>query len=132
MPIPQFHGKKGEKPENHIMKVEDYFQNYKIENEEQKCNKFRDTCCGKAHTWLSTLTDYPKIFDPDNAPHDEAKLKTMKNLFLARWQLKGRTLQSLSIEWQNLKFDPAEHDIKDFCNDVKILQIYCDIQKMHK
>ena len=121
MPIPQFHGKKGEKPENHIMKVEDYFQNYKIENEEQKCNKFRDTCCGKAHTWLSTLTDYPKIFDPDKAPDDEAKLKTMKNLFFSRWQLKGRTPQSLFIEWQNLKFDPAKDDIEDFCNNVKNL-----------
>ena len=30
MPIPQFYGKKGEKPEDHIMKVEDYFQNYNI------------------------------------------------------------------------------------------------------
>ena len=32
MPIPQFYGKKGEKPEDHIMKVEDYFQNYKNRN----------------------------------------------------------------------------------------------------
>ena len=73
------------------MNVEDYFQNYKIENEEQKCNTFRDTCCGKVHTWLSKLADYPKIFDPDKAPDDEAKLKTMKNLFFSRWELKGRT-----------------------------------------
>ena len=39
MPIPQFHGKKGKKLEVHVMKVEGYFQNYKIENEKQKCNK---------------------------------------------------------------------------------------------
>ena len=25
------------------------------------------------------------------------------------------------MEWQNLKFDPAEDDIEDFCNDVKNL-----------
>ena len=48
MPIPQFYGKKGEKPEDHIMKVEDYFQNYNIRDQAQKCNRFRDTCCGKA------------------------------------------------------------------------------------
>ena len=30
MPIQRFYGKKGEKPEDHIMKVEDYFQNYNI------------------------------------------------------------------------------------------------------
>ena len=90
MPIPQFYRKKGEKPEDHIMKVEDYFQNYNI----------RDTCCGKARTWLSTLTEYPKIFDPEEAPDEAAKAKTMKAMFLARWQLKGRTPQMLYMEWQ--------------------------------
>ena len=50
-----------------------------------------------------------------------AKAKTMKSLFLARWQLKGRTLQALYMEWQNLKFDPAKDDIEHFCNDVRNL-----------
>ena len=121
MPIPQFYGKKGEKPEDHIMKVEDYFQNYNIRDEAQKCNRFRDTCCGKARTWLSTLAEYPAIFDPDVAPDEAAKAKTMKSMFLSRWQLKGRTPQTLYMEWQNLKFDPAKDDIEDFCNDVKNL-----------
>ena len=121
MPIPQFYGKKGEKPEDHIMKVEDYFQNYNIRDQAQKCNRFRDTCCGKARTWLSTLTEYPTIFDPEAAPDEAAKAKTMKFMFLARWQLKGRTPQTLYMEWQNLKFDPAKDDIEDFCNNVKNL-----------
>ena len=121
MPIPQFYGKKGEKPKDHIMKVEDYFQNYNIRDYTQKCNRFRDTCCGKARTWLSTLTEYPTIFDPEAAPDEAAKAKTMKSTFLARWQLKGRTPQMLYMEWQNLKFDPAKDDIEDFCNDVKNL-----------
>ena len=43
MPIPQFYGKKGENPEDHIMKVEDYFQNYNTRDQAQKCNRFRDT-----------------------------------------------------------------------------------------
>ena len=91
MPILQFYGKKGEKPEDHIMKVEDYFQNYNIRDEAEKCNRFRATCCGKARTWLSTLTEYPTIFDTEAAPDEAAKAKTMKSMFLARWQLKGRT-----------------------------------------
>ena len=95
MPIPQFYGKKGEKSEDHIMKVEDYFQNYNIRDQEQKRNRIRDTCCGKASTWLSTLTEYPKIFDPEEAPDEAAKAKTMKSMFLASWQLKGRTPQML-------------------------------------
>ena len=121
MPIPQFYGKKGKKPEDHIMKAEDYFQNDNITDQEQKCNRFRDTCCGKAQTWLSTLTEYPKIFDPERAPDEAAKAKTMKSLFLARWQLKGRMPQALYMEWQNLKIDLAKDDIEDFCNDVRNL-----------
>ena len=81
MLIPQFYGKKGEKPEDHIMKVEDYFQNYNIRDQEQKCNRIRDTCCGKARTWLSTLTEYPKMFDPEEAPGEAVKAKTMKSMF---------------------------------------------------
>ena len=121
MLIPQFYGKKGEKPKDYIMKVEDYFQNYNIRDQEQKCNRFRDTCCGKARTWLSTLTEYPKVFDPEAAPDEATKAKTMKSMFLARWQLKGRTPQTLYMEWQNLKFGPTKDDIEDFCNDVKNL-----------
>ena len=45
----------------------------------------------------------------------------MKSMFLARWQLKGRTPQTLYMEWQNLKFDSTIDDIEDFCNDVKNL-----------
>ena len=45
------------------------------------CDRFTDTCCGKACTWLSTLTSYPNIFDPEAAPDKEAKAKTMKNIF---------------------------------------------------
>ena len=78
-------------------------------------------CCGKAWTWLSTLTKYPKVFDPEAAPDETAKAKTMKSLFLARWQLKGRTPQTLYMDWQNLKFDLAKDDIEYFCNDVKNL-----------
>ena len=88
MSIPQFYGKKGEKPEDHIMKVEDYFQNYKITDQKKMCDRFRDTCCGKAHTWLSTLTTYPNIFDPEAAPDEEAKAKTMKNVFFGSLAIK--------------------------------------------
>ena len=70
---------------------------------------------------MSILTEYPKVFDPEEAPDEAAKAKTMKSMFLARWQLKGRTPQMLYMEWQNLKFDPAKDDIEDFCNDVKNL-----------
>ena len=81
MPISQIFGNKGEKPKDHFMKIEDYFQNYNITDQKKMCDRFRDTCCGKAHTWLSTLTTYPNIFDPEAAHDEEAKAKTMKNIF---------------------------------------------------
>ena len=81
MPIPQFYGKKVKNQRIISWKVEDYFQNYNIRDEAQKCNRFRDTCCGKARTWLSTLTEYPTIFDPEAAPDEAAKAKTMKSMF---------------------------------------------------
>ena len=61
------------------------------------------------------------MFDPEAVADKATKAKMMKSMILARWQLKGRTPQTLYMEWQNLKFDPAKDDIEDFCNDVKNL-----------
>ena len=77
-------------------------------------------CCGKAHTWLSTLTEYPKIFYPDGAPDEAAKAKTMKSVF-GKMAIKRQNPQALYMEWQNLKFDLAKDDIENFCNDAKNL-----------
>ena len=54
------------------------------------------------------------MFDPEAVADETAKAKTMKSMFLARWQLKGRNPQTLYMEWQNLKFDPAKDDIDGF------------------
>ena len=53
------------------------------------------------------------MFDPEAVPDEATKAKTMKSMFLARWQLKGRTPQTLYMEWQNLKFDPTKDDIEE-------------------
>ena len=42
-PIPTFNGKKGENPEDHCMKAEDYFKVYKIVRDEDKRRHFTDT-----------------------------------------------------------------------------------------
>ena len=41
-PMPTFHGKKGENPEDHCMKAEDYFKVYKIEKDEDERKRFTD------------------------------------------------------------------------------------------
>ena len=40
VPIPQFHGKKGEVLEDHLYKVDDYFTNFKIEAEADRLKRF--------------------------------------------------------------------------------------------
>ena len=38
--LPIFKGKKGEDPEDHILKVEDYFEIHKIKKEEDKIKRY--------------------------------------------------------------------------------------------
>ena len=65
VPLPQFSGKKGENPEDHCMKVEDHFKLYLIEGAEDQCNRFKDTCVGKVHRWISSLDPAPNQYTPD-------------------------------------------------------------------
>ncbi len=53
-PIPQFSGKKGEKPEDHCLKVEDWFEHFAIADA-QKVARFRETLTGKARQWYNGL-----------------------------------------------------------------------------
>ena len=43
IPLPVFKGKKGEDPEDHILKVEDYFGVHQITEQGDKINRFKDT-----------------------------------------------------------------------------------------
>ena len=53
--LPMFHGKKGENPEDHCMKAEDYFKVYKIERDEDKRKCFTDTLFLTARRWPEQL-----------------------------------------------------------------------------
>ena len=119
--LPQFSGKKGEKPEEHCMKVEDYFAHYNIPAGRQ-AQKFKETCIGKARLWLDTLEPYPERYWPEGEPPAAAAIEAcLKTKFLTRWALKGRTLEALFAAWQNLSFDPAKDDIEEFIIEVQNL-----------
>ena len=66
-PMPMFHGKKGENPEDHSMKAEDYFKVYKIERDEDKRKHFTDILFLTARKWIEQLPATVKNyeFDPD-------------------------------------------------------------------
>ena len=55
IPLPIFKGKKGEDPEDHILKVEDYFGVHQITEQRDKIDRFKDTLFETAKKWAQTL-----------------------------------------------------------------------------
>ena len=94
VPLPVFKGKKGEDPEDHISKVEDYFGVHQITKQDDKIRRFKDTLFETARKWVQTL-DYKEVvkfdYNPDNANDKKASIKY---LFLARFSKEGRTLEA--------------------------------------
>ena len=94
IPLPVFKGKKGEDPEDHILKVEDYFGVHQITEQADKINRFKDILFETARKLAQTLNyaDVKKFdYDRDNADDKKA---TMKYLFLARFAKERRTLEA--------------------------------------
>ena len=55
IPLPQFRGKKGEDPDDHCMKVEDYFAMFDTKSDEDQKKRFLETIFEKARRWASTI-----------------------------------------------------------------------------
>ena len=70
IPLPVFKGKKGEDLEDHILKVEDYFEIHEIKKEGGKIKRFKDTLFEMARKWAQTL-NYPEVNKFDYSPKDE-------------------------------------------------------------
>ena len=122
IPLPVFKGKKGEDPEDHILKVEDYFGLHQIEDQRDKIKIFKDTLFETARKWAQTL-DYNREvvkFDYDPAIEDDKKA-SMKYLFLRRFAKEGRTLEAAYSAWGSLTFDPNKDDIEQFILKVEEL-----------
>ena len=77
IPLPVFKGKKGEDPEDHILKVEDYFGLYQIDDQQDKIKRFKDTLFETARKWAQTLdyTEEVVKFDYDLANEDDKRLQ---------------------------------------------------------
>ena len=121
IPLPIFKGKKGEDPEDHILRVEDYFRVHQITEQRDKIDRFKDTLFETARNWAQTLnyTEVTKFdYDPANA---NDKIASMKYLFLARFAKEGRTLEAAYSAWEALTFDPNKDDIEQFILKVEEL-----------
>ena len=56
IPFPQFRGKKGEDPNDHCMKVEDYFAMFDIESDEDQKKRFLEPYLRKVNDGLVQST----------------------------------------------------------------------------
>ena len=123
IPLPVFKGKKGEDPEDHILKVEDYFGVHQITEQDDKIKRFTDTLFETARKWAQTL-NYTEVIKFDYNPDDaNDKKASMKCLFLARFAKEGRTLEAVYNAWATLTltFDPNKGDIEQFILKVEEL-----------
>ena len=122
IPLPQFKGKKGEDPNDHCMKVEDYFAMFNINSDEDQKRRFLETLAEKARRWASMISiDELKSYRYDEKESKEEKEKTFKWLFIKRFAKEGRTTHAAFEAWKNLKFDPAKDDVEEFMTTIKNL-----------
>ena len=75
--------------------------------------RFKETLFGHPKIWIDTVHTDPGSWD---TTEDPTKLKPK---FLARWTVKGSTLDTFYTEWQSLSFDLAKDDIEEFMTDIK-------------
>ena len=122
IPLPQFRGKKGEDPNDHCMKVEDYFAMFNITTDEDQKKRFLETLFEKARCWASTIkVDELRSYKYDEMETKEEKEKNFKWLFIKRFAKEGRTSHAAFEAWRNLKFDPVKDDVEEFMTIIKNL-----------
>ena len=115
VPLSVFKGKKGEDPEDHILKVEDYFEIH------GKIKRFKDTLFEMVRKWAQT-PNYTEVIKFDCNPKvEDDKKASMKYLFLARFAKEGTTLEAAYNAWSTLTFDPNKDDIEQFVSKVEDL-----------
>ena len=120
--LPQFRGKKGEDPNDHCMKVEDYFSIFKIESDDDQKKRFLETLFEKARRWASTI-DIDKLdgYKYEDKYTKEQKEKSFIWQFFKRFAKEGRTTHAAFEAWQNLKFDPVKDEVEEFMTNVNNL-----------
>ena len=119
--MPVFKGKKGEDLEDHVLKVEDYFEIHEIKIDKDKIKRFKDTLFEKVRKWVQTL-NYTEVTKYDYDPKiPDDKKKSIKHLFLSRFAKEGRMLEAVYNAWGTLTFDPNKDDIEQFVSKVEDL-----------
>ena len=96
--MPTFSGKKGDKPEDHVLRFNDYFNHYNIPVD-QKSEEFVKTLTSKARTWIESVpktardAEHPlaclPVFDHEPEAAPAAVAVCLRQLFLTRFAPQG-------------------------------------------
>ena len=104
---PKFKGEQGERPEPHLLKVNDWLEATQVP-EAEKSTKFKLTLEGLAREWYDDVT----------VP---ANWRTMQTMFGAYYSVQGRSRKQLNDKWRALQFNPGSDNIDDYIREVKSL-----------
>ena len=119
IPLPIFKGKKGEDPEDHI-KWKITLESIRLLNRETRLIDLKIPFLRQLESGHRLYYTEVTKFDYDSANAND-KIAPMKDLFLARFAKKGRTLDAAYSAWRALTFDPNKDDIEQFILKVEEL-----------
>ena len=104
---PSFKGQKGERPEAHLLRAEDWMEasNPKM-RDDQKIKNFRLTLDHHAREW----------YDKADCKGTWEKLKLG---FSRHFSTQGRSIMNLLTRWKSFRFNPEVDDIEEFVRDVQ-------------
>ena len=104
---PIFRGEKGERPEVHILRAEDWMDaSNPLMTDEMKVKNFRLTLDHFAREW----------YDKADSKSDYKQLKVA---FSRYFSTQGKSIRNLHARWNFFSFDPATDDIEVFLRNVQ-------------
>ena len=104
---PVFKGKKGERPEAHLLHARDWMDTIGVTKDEDKVRYFRLTLDHLAREWYN-----------DSGSEIE-NWTEMKQEFSKHFSTQGKSMLNLHERWRRFTFDPTKDDIEEFLRNVQ-------------
>ena len=122
IPLPQLRDKKGQDPNDHCMKVEDYFAMFNITTDEDQKKRLLETLFEKARRWASMIkVDELKSYKYNETETKEEKEKNLQMALHKKICQRKKNNACCFEAWRNLKFYPAKDDVEEFMTTIKNL-----------
>ena len=107
IPPPIFKGEKGECPEAHLLRAEDWMKAIGITTEHDHITNFKLTLDHLAKEWYN------------NTGRKKTTWKSLTTEFSRYFSTQGKSIRNLHLRWNRFKFDPATDYIEEFIRNVQ-------------